>query len=70
MDIANIKALEPGIPKIERRFYDLDSMQKAVMIGYLLSSVRLLGFRNFFDPLPITIDKEPLIRYLITNRKK
>lgn len=45
-------------------------MQKAVMIGYLLSCVRMLGFRDFFDPLQISINKYALIDYLKTNRDK
>jgi hypothetical protein len=70
MELSNVKALEPGMPKIERRFYDIEAMQKAVMIGYLLSSVRMLGFRGFFDPLAITVNKNALIQYLTNNRQK
>lgn len=70
MELANVTALEPGVPKIERRFYELEAMQKSVMIGYLLSCLRVLGFRGFFDPLPITVNKDALVRYLTENRQK
>jgi hypothetical protein len=70
--IAEIKPF--NLPsKAEKRFYELKSAQKALVIGYLLSSIRILGFRNFFDVLDSSItnvEKLKLIEYLNINRKQ
>lgn len=47
-----------------QRFYDLNKLDKALMIGYLLSCVRALGFSGFLDPLEVMIDRSKLVNYI------
>jgi len=69
MSISNIDAAQPGLSKMERQFYKIEAVNKAAIIGYLLSAVRMFGFTGFFDILEIHGNKQDLIEYIKTNRK-
>lgn len=57
-------------PPLTRQFFQLEKINKALIIGYLLSCIRALGFCNFFDPSTVPIDRDKLVEYIKSDDQR